>query len=166
MIYPFVLEMKKLLGQMSTWLDKAAAHATARKFDVNTLFHARLAPDQFALMRQIQSTCDLAKFAASRTSGKDSPSHADTEQTVEEIKQRIASVISYLETFTAADFDAAGTLSVSLPRWEGKSMAAPDYFVQHAIPNFFFHLTTVYALLRHNGVDVGKRDFLGQIDMR
>ncbi|HLL22109.1 MAG TPA: DUF1993 family protein, partial [Kofleriaceae bacterium] len=119
MIYPFVLEMKKLLGQMSTWLDKAAAHATARKFDVNTLFHARLAPDQFALMRQIQSTCDLAKFAASRTSGKDSPSHADTEQTVEEIKQRIASVISYLETFTAADFDAAGTLSVSLPRWEG-----------------------------------------------
>ena len=165
-LYPFVLEMKKLLGQVDTWLDKAAAHATAKKFDVNTLLQARLAPDQFPLVRQLQAVCDQAKYAVGRTTGKDIPSHPDTETTVEEIKKRISTVIAYLDTFTSADFETIGSRTVTTPRWEGKTMTATDYFIQHAQPNFYFHITTAYAILRHNGVDVGKRDFLGKIDLR
>jgi uncharacterized protein len=165
-LYPIVLEMKKLLGSLDACLDKATAHAAAKKYDPNVLLQSRLAPDMFPLIRQIQATCDQAKYAASRTTGKDSPSHPDTEQTIDEARKRIATVISYLGEFSAADFDGAGDRSVSLPRWEGKSMAATSYFVEHALPNFFFHLTTAYAILRHNGVDVGKRDYLGALSFR
>ena len=161
-----VLEMKKLLGQINGWLDKATAHATAKKFDVNTLLQARLAPDQFPLVRQFQAVCDQAKYAAGRTTGKDMPAHPDTEQTVDEIKARVASVIAYLDTFTKNDFEAIASRTVTTPRWEGKSMTATNYLVEHAMPNFFFHMTTAYAILRHNGVDVGKRDFLGQMSMK
>jgi hypothetical protein len=161
-----VLEMKKLLGQISGWLDKAAAHAQAKKFDVNTLLQARLAPDQFPLVRQFQAVCDQAKYAAGRTTGKEIPAHPDTEQTVDEIKARVASVIAYLDTFTKNDFETIGSRTVTTPRWEGKSMTATDYLVEHAMPNVFFHITTAYAILRHNGVDVGKRDFLGQLSFR
>ena len=161
-----VLEMKKLLGQINSWLDKAAAHATAKKYDVNTLLQARLAPDQFPLVRQFQAVCDQAKYAVGRTTGKDIPSHPDTEQTVDEIRARVASTIAYLDTFTKNDFESLASRTVTTPRWEGKSMTATDYLVEHAMPNFFFHLTTAYAILRHNGVDVGKRDFLGQLSFR
>lgn len=166
MHHDIVLEMKKLLGQVNGWLDKASAHATDKKFEVNTLLQARLAPDQFSLLRQLQAACDQAKYAAGRTTGKDMPAHPDTEQTVDDIKQRIASVIGYLDTFKPADFENLASRTVTTPRWEGKSMVATDYFVQHALPNFFFHLTTAYAILRHNGVAVGKRDFLGQLSFR
>jgi hypothetical protein len=91
------------------------------------------------------------------------PSHPDTEKTVAELRARIATVIAFLDTFKAADFDGTDARKLSLPRWEGKSMTATDYVIQHAMPNFFFHLTTAYDLLRHNGVDIGKRDFLGQL---
>jgi uncharacterized protein len=166
MVYDIVLEMKKLLGQVPAWLDKATAHASAKKYDVNTLLQARLAPDQFPLVRQLQAACDQAKYAVARTTNKEVPSHPDTEQTVDEIKARVASVIAFLDTFKAGDFEAIASNTFSSPRWEGKSMTAPNYFVQHAMPNFFFHLTTAYAILRHNGVDVGKRDFLGQLSFR
>jgi hypothetical protein len=165
-LYPFVLEMKKLLGQIDGWLDKAQAHATARKFDVNTLLQARLAPDMFPLVRQIQATCDQAKFAAARTTGKEVPSHPDTETTMDELRKRVASVIAFLDGFTAADFEGADDRKVTTPRWEGKSMTAREYFVQHSSPNFFFHYTSTYALLRHNGVDVGKRDYLGPLPLK
>ncbi|HUQ06721.1 MAG TPA: DUF1993 domain-containing protein [Kofleriaceae bacterium] len=164
-LYPFVLEMQKLLRQIDGWLDKTQAHATARKFDVNTLLQARLAPDMFPLVRQIQATCDQAKFAAARTTGKDVPSHPDTETTFDELRKRVASVVAFLEGFTAADFEGADERRVTTPRWEGKSMTAREYFVQHATPNFFFHYTSTYALLRHNGVDVGKRDYLGPLPL-
>ena len=166
MIFDIISEMKRVLTQMSTWLDKAAAHATAKKFDVNTLLQARLAPDQFPLIRQIQQACDQSKYAVSRTTGKETPSNPDTEQTIEEVKQRIATAIAYLETYKASDFETIATRTVTTPRWEGKHMSASDYLVQHAMPNFFFHLTTAYAILRHNGVDVGKRDFLGSFSWR
>jgi hypothetical protein len=164
-LYPFVLEMKKLLGQIDGWLDKAEAHATARKFDANTLLQARLAPDMFPLVRQIQATCDQAKYAAARTSGKDVPSHADTETTFAELRTRVASVVAFLDGFSAADFEGAESRRVTTPRWEGKSMSAREYFVEHATPNFFFHLTTTYAILRHNGVEVGKRAYLGPLPL-
>jgi len=165
-LYPIVLEMKKLLGMVDVWLDKAAAHATAQKYDPNVLLQSRLAPNMFPLVRQIQSVCDQAKYAAGRTAGKEIPSHPDTEQTVDELRKRIATVVAYLGDFTARDFEGTDDRSISLPRWEGKSMSATTYFVEHAMPNFFFHLTSAYAILRHNGVEVGKRDYLGALSFR
>jgi uncharacterized protein len=162
----YILEIKKLLSGVEGWLDKTVAYAATKKFDPNTLLQARLAPDMFPLVRQIQSACDSAKYAASRTAGKEPPSHPDTETTIDELKKRVASVVAYLETFKASDFDGADDRRVSLPRWEGKSLSGAEYLVHHALPNFFFHLTTSYAILRHNGVDVGKRDYLGTMPYR
>ena len=166
MLHTFVLEMQKLLRSLDANLDKAAAYAAAKKFDPSVLLHSRLAPDQWPLIRQIQAACDSAKLGAARCAGQDAPAHADTEQTIDEAKKRIATVVAYLDGFKASDFDGVDKRTVTTPRWEGKSMTAPDYFVEHALPNFFFHLTTAYAILRHNGVDVGKRDYLGQLTMR
>ena len=164
--YLIVLEMKKLLRSLDACLDKAVAHAAAKKFDPNVLLQSRLAPDMFPLMRQIQSVCDQAKFAAARTAGKEPPSHPDSEQTMDDARKRIATVVSYLDGFTKADFEGTDARTISLPRWEGKSMSATDYFVEHGLPNFFFHLSMSYALLRHSGVDVGKRDYLGKLSFR
>jgi hypothetical protein len=166
MVHDILLQMKKLLGNLDAWLDKAAAHAKEKKYDVNVLLQSRLAPDMFPLMRQIQATCDQAKYAASRVSGKETPSHPDTEVTIEDAKKRIATVIAYLDTYSPKDFEGIATRTVTTPRWEGKSLTATDYLMQHAMPNFFFHLTTTYAILRHNGVDVGKRDYLGTLNFR
>jgi uncharacterized protein len=164
--YVLIAEMKKLLKNLDTNLDKAATHATAKKFDTKVLLQSRLAPDMLPLMFQIQTACDTAKFAAARTTGKDAPSMPDTEQTLDEAKQRIAKTIAYLDGFKQADFEGIESRTVSLPRWEGKSMTALDYFIEHALPNFMFHVTTSYAILRHNGVELGKRDFLGQLTMK
>jgi hypothetical protein len=165
-IYTLVLEMKKLLRSLDGCLEKSVAYAATKKFDPNVLLQSRLAPDMFPLIRQIQATCDQAKYAAARTTGKEAPSHPDTETTVDEARKRIAAVVSYLDGFQKADFDGLDGRTVSLPRWEGKSMTALDYFAEHAQPNFFFHLAMSYAILRHNGVDVGKRDYLGQLSLR
>jgi hypothetical protein len=120
----------------------------------------------FPLMRQIQAACDQAKYAASRGSGKDAPSHPDTETSIAELRARVTKVVEYLGTFKAEDFAGSDDRTISLPRWEGKSMTVTDYVTEHATPNFYFHLTMTYALLRHNGVDVGKRDYLGALSFR
>ena len=166
MYYELFAQMKKTLGQLDKWLDAAAAHAKAKSFEPNVFLGVRLAPDQFAFARQVQITCDTAKLAASRLTGKEAPTHADTEQTIDDLHTRVRSVIAYLDTLTAKDFEGAATRSVTQPRWEGKTMSGADYFVEHALPNFFFHASHAYALLRHNGVDVGKKDFLGALSMR
>jgi uncharacterized protein len=165
-IYVFVLEMKKHLRNLDGWLDKAVTHAQAKKFDPNVLLQARLSPDMFPLIRQVQAVCDQAKYAVSRVVGREPPSHPDTEQTIDDLKKRIATVIGYLDEYSEKDFADLANRSVTTPRWEGKSMTAINYFVEHAQPNFYFHYTTAYALLRHNGVDVGKRDYLGQLTWR
>lgn len=165
-VHTIVLEMRKLLRNMDGWFEKAKAHAEAKKFDANLLLQARLAPDMFPLIRQVQAACDSAKFAAARTAGKEAPAHPDNEQTIDDARARIASVVAYLDAFKPGDFDGAEKRTISNPRWEGKTMTAPDYFVEHAVPNFFFHLSMAYAILRHNGVDVGKRDYLGQLSLR
>ncbi len=165
-LHALVVEMRKLLGHMPAWLDKAEAHAASKGYDPNTLLQARLAPDMFPLVRQLQSACDSAKFAAAFATGREPPSHPDTEQTFAEVRSRIASVIEYLGTFSAADFEGADAREVKRPRWEGRWMRATDYVVEQAMPNFFFHLTTAYALLRHNGVDLGKRDYIGTLSLR
>jgi hypothetical protein len=165
-LYPLVRQMHKLLGQADVWFDKAIAHATAKKFDPETMLQWRHAPDMFPFTQQVQFTCDQAKFAAARGAGKDVPPHPDTEKTIAELRARIATVRTYLDTFTTADFDGAADRMLGLPRWEGKKMTAYDYVIQHAQPNFYFHLSSTYLLMRHNGVDVGKRDFLGTLDFR
>lgn len=165
-IYPFILEMKKLLRSLDGCLDKAVAFAGTKKFDPNVLLQVRLAPDMFPLVRQVQATCDQAKFAAARLGGREVPSHPDTEQTMDELKKRIATVVGYLDEFSEKDFEGIEGRTVTTPRWEGKSMTATNYFVEHAQPNFYFHLAMTYAILRNNGVDVGKRDYLGQMTWR
>jgi len=166
MVYAIFSQMKKQLGQLDKWLEAAAADAKARSFDPNVFLGLRLSPDQFAFARQVQTACDTAKLAASRLTGKDAPSQPDTEQTLEELHARVRSVIAYLDTLSAKDFEGAGARVVTQPRWEGKVMSGADYFVEHAVPNFFFHLTHAYAILRHNGVNVGKRDYLGTLSLR
>jgi hypothetical protein len=166
MFYETIRQMKKMLGNLDKWLEAAAAHAQAKSFDPNVFVGLRLAPDQFAFARQVQTACDTAKLAAARLSGKDAPAHADTEQTLEELRARVKAVVAYLDGFSAKDFEAAATRSITQARWEGKTMSGADYFLEHALPNFFFHVTHAYAILRHNGVNVGKRDYLGTLSLR
>jgi len=166
MYYDAFLQFKKTLGQFNAWFDKAEAFAKEKSFDANLFVNFRLAPDQLAFARQVQIACDTAKLGASRLTGKEVPSHADTEQTIAELRARVASVISILEGFSEKDFEGAATRSITQPRWEGKVMTGKDYFLEHVQPNFFFHATTTYAILRHNGVPVGKKDYLGTLSQR
>lgn len=159
-------QMKKQLGLVNAWFDAAEAHARERSYDPDVLAAARLAPDQFPLTRQVQIACDTLKLGASRLTGKDAPSQPDTEQTLGELRARIQSVLTYLDGYSARDFEATATRVVTNPRWEGKTMTGADYFLEHVVPNFYFHLSHIYALLRHNGVNVGKRDYLGAYTMK
>ena len=165
MYHEIFSQMKKQLGQVSKWLDAAEATAKEKSFDPSLFLGFRLSPDQFAFARQVQVACDMAKLAASRLTGKAAPTQADNEQTLDELRARIQSVVAYLDGFSAKDFEGAATATITQPRWEGKTMTGADYFLEHAVPNFFFHLTTAYAILRHNGVAVGKRDFLGALSL-
>jgi hypothetical protein len=164
--YVLLQEMKKLLKNLDACLDKAVAFASTKKFDPNTLLQTRLAPDMLPFVFQVRAACDAAKFAAARTAAKEVPSHPDTEASIDDLKKRIATVVAFLDTFTAKDFESSDSNVVTTPRWEGKTMTGTNYFAQHALPNFFFHLSMAYALLRHNGVDIGKRDYLGELTYR
>lgn len=166
MFFETLGQVKKTLNQLDKWLELAAAHATAKSFDPSVYLTLRLAPDQFAFVRQVQTACDTAKLAAARLAGKEAPKHPDTEQNLDELRARVKSVVTYLESFSAADFAEAATRRVTQPRWEGQYMLGADYFLEHALPNFYFHTTHVYAILRHNGVPLGKKDFLGTLSKR
>lgn len=163
MYFQTILQFKKHLGQLDKWLETAAKFAEAKRFDSSVWLGLRLAPDQFPFSRQVQTVCDTAKLTASRLTGKEAPKNEDNEKTIEELRARIASTLAYLSSFSASDFEHAATREITQPRWEGKKMTGANYFLEHAVPNFYFHLTTVYALLRTNGVDIGKRDYLGQL---
>jgi uncharacterized protein len=159
-----VPQFKRILQNVERWLDKTVAFAEGKKLDPNTLLSARLAPDQFALVRQIQSTCDQTKITVARLTAKDPPKHPDTEQTFDELRKRLHSVIAYLDTFKPADFEGVAERLISLPFFpEGKAMTGADYLVERQLPNVYFHASMVYAILRHNGVDLGKSDFIGQV---
>jgi len=166
MFYETMGQMKKMLGQMEKWLEAAETFAKSKSFDSSVFMAQRLAPDQFAFARQVQTACDTAKLAAARLGGKEAPKHADDEVSLEQLRARVRSVVGYLDTFVASDFQGAATRVVTQPRWEGKVMTGADYFLEHALPNFFFHTTHAYAILRHNGVPLGKRDYLGTLTMR
>jgi len=144
-------------------MDKAAQNSVERKFEMDVLLNSRLAPDQFNFIRQVQIACDTAKFYAARMTGKEAPVNEDTEKTLPELKARIETVIGYLNSFKAEDFKGAEERKISQPRWEGKYLTGFEFATQHAIPNVYFHVATAYAILRHNGVPVGKKDFLGEM---
>jgi hypothetical protein len=153
----------KLLTQMDRWLDKASELATQKKFDVDTLMQARLAPDQYPLIRQIQAACDQAKWTCAKLAGKEGPSHPDTEKTTAEARARLKTCIDYLATFTRDDFNGAEDRRVSHQWMGGKGMRGGDYLDQFALVNFHFHYTTAYSILRHNGVALGKMDVIGPV---
>jgi hypothetical protein len=161
-----VTEFIKMLGNLSAILDKGSEYATTKKFDVEVLLGTRLAPDQFPLVRQVQIACDTAKLGAARMTGVQAPVHDDTEKTLPELQARIASTIAFLQTVPRDAYDGLADRRVSQPRWEGKSLSAREFAIHHVIPNFFFHVSMAYAILRANGVDVGKRDYLGPMPFR
>lgn len=156
----------KMLHNLSACLDKAATFAESKKIDPEVLLNARLAPDQFALIRQIQIACDTAKLGVARLTGKEAPAFEDTEKTLAEAKARIEKTVAYLNTLTKADFAGAEDRQITQPRWAGKYMSGSDFALQHLIPNLYFHIATAYAILRHNGVDVGKKDYLGAMPFK
>jgi len=161
-----VPQLQKVLRNLDTWLGVAEKHAAAKKFPVENLLTARLAPDQFPLVRQVQTVCDNAKMMPGRLAGKEWPKHEDTETSFEQLHARIASVQSYLATFSPADLEGAADRHITLPWTEGKWMTGADYVIQFALPNFYFHTVIAYEILRHNGVELGKRDYIGGIPLQ
>ena len=159
-IAPFL----RMLDALGVILDKAAAHAAAKKFDAANLVGARLIADMLPLARQIMIATDQAKNGTARLAGVEPPKFEDNETTLEQLKERLAKTAAFLKTLDAKAIDAATDREIVFPVGPNKmKMKGGDYLVGFVLPNFYFHATMAYALLRQNGVDVGKRDFLGAI---
>jgi uncharacterized protein len=156
------------LEALSSLLEKAEAFAAAKKIDPSVLLNLRLAPDMFPLTRQVQIATDQAKKGSARLAGVEAPRYEDDETTLDQLKARLAKTIAYLKTLDLKKIDAAAEREISFPlgpKNEGR-MHGADYLNHFVLPNFYFHLATAYDILRHCGVDIGKRDFLGAIPMR
>ena len=152
----------RTLTALSAILDKAAAHAEAKGFDPAILLNDRLAPDMFTLTRQVQIACDTAKGAGARLAGLEVPKHEDSETTMAELKARIAKTLAFVNGIPATAFAGSEDRSVVLQmRKQTVEFVGRTYLFEHALPNLFFHVTTAYAILRHNGVEIGKGDYLG-----
>jgi hypothetical protein len=152
------------LTNLSAILDKAAAHAAAKKYDSSVLAQLRLFPDMHPLTRQVQIACDTAKGAAGRLAGVDIPKHEDTEATLDELRQRIAKTLDFLKTVSAEQVNSAETRTIEIKFPNGAwKFTALAYLTDFVLPNFYFHESMVYALLRKSGVEIGKTDFLGAI---
>jgi hypothetical protein len=166
MITDIFNQFTKTLTNLNAILDKAQKYADTKKFDVNILLHGRLAPDRLHLIRQVQIATDTAKFGISRLCGVEAPKWEDTESTLPDLQSRIRKAIDYIQSASSAQFVGWETRKTLNPRREGKYLPGDEYLYQYVIPNFFFHVTTAYAILRHNGVDIGKNDYLGEIHYR
>jgi len=166
MYYLAVRQFAKTLKSLDHLLDKATKHAQAKNFDVDNFVNARLFPDMLPFAAQIRIACDIAKTAAASLAGKEPPRHEDNEKTMEELRARIAKCLTYLETFAAADFERTNAKTIiKVPSPKGKAMYAEDYLVGRQLPNFFFHVTTAYNLLRESGVELSKMDYLGALNL-
>ncbi|MFO7276901.1 MAG: DUF1993 domain-containing protein [Pseudomonadota bacterium] len=153
-----------MLGNLSAILEKAASYAAAKKFDPRVLVEARLAPDMYPLARQVQIACDMAKNGVARLAGQEPPRFEDNETTIEELKARIEKTIGYVKGIPASALEGAEDRDITIPlRDRTLEMKGLTFLQKWAIPNFYFHVTTAYAILRHNGVDLGKRDYLGAV---
>jgi uncharacterized protein len=152
------------LENLGSILAKVAAHAEAKKIEPGIFINARLAPDMFPLARQVQIASDAAKGCIARLAGAEVPSYPDTESTFPELRERIAKTVAFVQGFTAAQIDGSEERSVTLKMRSGDmAFRGQDYLLKLALPNFFFHVTTAYDILRHNGVEVGKMDYLGKL---
>jgi len=150
------------LSNLSVILDKAASHAEAKKVDPKAIPQARLIVDMLPLSAQVQIACDTAKGAAARLAGVEVPKHEDTESTLAELKARVAKTLDFIKTIKPAQLQGAETREIVLQFPQGAlKFNGLNYLTNFALPNFFFHVTMAYALLRKNGIDLGKRDFLG-----
>ena len=153
-----------ILNNLSAILDTAQAHADAKKIDVMALTSFRLFPDMLPMTKQIQIACDSAKGAMARLAGVEIPKHEDTEQTIAELKARIAKTVAFVQTFKPAQIDGSEDRDVVLKRG-GKDVTykGMPFLLGYAYPNFYFHVVTAYNMLRHNGIEIGKNDFLGTV---
>jgi uncharacterized protein len=156
------------LNALSGVLDKGAAFAAAKKIDSSVLLNSRLAPDMFALTRQVQVATDLAKNGVARLAGLEPPRFEDNETTIDQLKARIARAIAFIKTVDPKQIDAAGDREITFPLGPTNKgqMKGADYVNHFVLPNFYFHCTAAYAILRHCGVDLGKSDYLGAIPMK
>ena len=154
----------RMFGNLSLWLDKAEAHATAKKFDPQVYLTARLAPDMLPFTKQIQIACDAAKFGVARLAGVDAPKFDDTEASLAELRVRIQKTVEFVRSVPASQIDGTEAKDVVVPRRDGSITLKGEFYLKHfVLPNFYFHVTTAYALLRHSGVDLGKSDYLGAL---
>jgi hypothetical protein len=157
-----------VLNSLAANLDKAEAYSTLKKFDPSVLLAMRLAPDMFALTRQVQVVCDQAVRGAARLAGVEPPKFEDNETTIHQLKERIVKAVAYLKTLDPKAIDASAEREITFPLGPQKKaqMKGDDYLNHFVLPNFYFHATAAYAILRHAGVDVGKADFLGKIPLK
>ncbi|MFZ2082695.1 MAG: DUF1993 domain-containing protein [Xanthobacteraceae bacterium] len=165
MYYQVISQCTQSLKNLDTCLDKAEQHAAAKKFDVGVLMTSRLAPDMQHFIYQVQSACDYVKAAAAWLSGQTPPKHEDNERTIDELRDRIRKTVAFAESVKESQYADARERKVKLSWAPGKVIGGEDYLLQMTIPNTFFHIAMAYAILRHNGVDVGKMDFLGSINL-
>jgi uncharacterized protein len=153
-----------MLSNLCVLLDKAEAHARVKKFDSAVLLTTRLAPDMLPFPKQIQIACDVVKFCAARLAGVDAPKFDDTEATIAELRARVQATIAFLNSVPTDKIDGTEDKDITVPRRGDTMVMKGEFYLKHfVLPNLYFHLTTAYALLRHNGVDLGKGDFLGAV---
>lgn len=151
----------QMLGNLSAILDKAAAHAAAKKYDPAVLLGVRLIPDMLPLARQVQIASDHAKRAVARLAGVEPPKYDDNEATLDELKARIAKTLDYIKGFTAGQIDGTEGKEITVVGRVTATYRGEPYLLHYAMPNFFFHVTTAYAILRQAGIEIGKRDYVG-----
>jgi uncharacterized protein len=156
------------LNALSAVLDKGAAYAATKNIDLAVLLHTRLAPDMFDFTRQVQVVTDQARRGAARLAGVEAPSYEDNETTIDQLKARLAKTVAYLKTLDTKAIDASTDREIKFPLGGGRTgqMKGDDYLNHFVLPNFYFHLTAAYAILRHCGVEIGKRDFLGAFPVK
>ena len=154
---------KQMLSSLAANLDKAEIHIADKKIDPNALLQARLFPDMFPLIRQVLIAADFAKGACARLANVEVPKYEDTEQTFADLKARLAKTLAFIDTLSPAQIDGSETREITTSAGpNSKTFNGQTYLLHYALPQFFFHATTAYALLRHNGIEVGKRDFMGK----
>jgi uncharacterized protein len=165
MYYQMMRQCTQTLKNLETCLDKAEQHAATKKFDVGVVMASRLAPDMKDYIYQVQSACDYVKAGAAWLSGQTPPKHEDNESTIDEVRARIRKTVDFAESVNEAQYAGASERRVAMS-WApaGKVLGGEDYLLQMTIPNTFFHVAMAYAVLRHNGVDIGKMDFLGPVN--
>jgi hypothetical protein len=166
MYYLTIRQFVRTLKNLDALLDKATQHAKSHNFDVNNFCTSRLFVDMLPFPAQIRIACDMAKAAGANLAGKEAPKFEDNEATVEQLRERIAKTIAFLDTLSEKDFEKTNAQTVvKIPFPQGKALTADEYLIGRQVPNFFFHVTTAYDILRHGGVPLSKNDFIGALNL-